>query len=333
MTKKNILVTGGAGYIGSHVNCMLAEHGYNTIVLDDLSGGFAEFVQWGRLIQGDIGDRSILETIFTEHKIDAVMHFAGFINVGESVTEPEKYYTNNISSSLTLLNTMKKHKVDKIIFSSTCAVYGQPQFIPLTEKHQKVPINPYGRTKLIFEHALEDYSSAYNLRYAALRYFNAAGADRQCRMGEKHNPETHLIPLALLAALDKKRTLSVYGTDYDTPDGTCIRDYIHVTDLAKAHVLALEYLLKGGESNTFNLGCGEGFSVQQVLDCARMVTGQDIQVAYGPRRAGDPPRLIGAAQKAGTILGWTPRYTDLEDIVATAWAFVRTCLQNSGQDG
>lgn len=305
--------------MGSHVNKCLSQKGHQTVVLDNLVHGHREFAKWGRLVEMDLGDRAGLEKLLAAEKFDAVLHFAGYIAVGESVREPETYYRNNVGNSLILLAAMRQAGLNRIIFSSTAAVYGDPVQIPLGEDHPLAPINPYGRTKLIIEQALRDFSAAYGLRSAALRYFNAAGAAPGAGIGERHVPETHLIPLVLGAALGKRPEVSVYGADYDTPDGTCLRDYIHVDDLAEAHVLALEYLEQGGGTDCFNLGNGNGFSVQEVISTARKVTGREIKAEITPRREGDAPRLIASSDKAKRILNWKPRYTDLGDIVKTAW--------------
>lgn len=314
-----ILIVGGAGYIGSHVNKLLTEKGYDTIVLDNLSCGHKESVKWGKFCQCDLKDVEELDEVFTQNDIEAVMHFSSFIEVGESVQDPEKYYTNNVVNTLNLLNVMRKHDVKKFIFSSTCATYGVPQKIPLTEDHPQNPINPYGWTKLMVERILKDYDTAYGLKSVILRYFNASGADVSGEIGEAHDPESHLIPLILDAAIQKRENIKIYGTDYDTPDGTCIRDYIHVTDLADAHLLALEYLKNENTSNEFNLGNGKGFSVREVIESVKKVTGRTFCVLETPRREGDPAVLIGSSQKAKEILGWNPQYVDIEGIVETAW--------------
>jgi UDP-glucose 4-epimerase len=319
MSAKTILITGGAGYIGSHANLALAERGHATVVLDNLVYGHREFVQWGEFVEADILDAQALDKVFASHDIDAVMHFAAFAYVGESMSDPAKYYHNNVVGTLNLMDAMRRHGVDKMIFSSTCATYGVPLEMPLTESHPQAPINPYGWTKLMIERAMLDYGQAYGLRSVALRYFNAAGADPEGRVGERHDPETHLIPLTLFAALDQGREIRIFGTDYDTPDGTCIRDYIHVTDLAQAHVLAYEYLAHGGETQAFNLGNGQGFSVREVIDCARRVSGREIRAVEDERRPGDPPRLIGSSEKIIATLGWAPKYDGLERILQTAW--------------
>jgi UDP-glucose 4-epimerase len=320
--KGRILITGGAGYIGSHANLQLVSRGYETIILDNLVYGHRELVKDGEFLLGDTGDRELLELLFRNYRIDAVMHFAAFAYVGESVTSPALYYHNNVVNTLTLLEAMRTANVDKIVFSSTCATYGNPLATPITEEHPQQPINPYGRSKLMIEQILEDYSRAYGLRYVSLRYFNAAGADPQTRVGELHEPETHLIPLALEAAIDPSRSLSIFGTNYDTPDGTCIRDYIHVSDLASAHDLALQYLMDGGASDVFNLGNGQGFSVKDVIDCAQKITGKGLQVIQADRRPGDPPKLVGSAEKARATLGWNPQYEDLDVMVETAWKWL-----------
>lgn len=319
MSKKTILITGGAGYIGSHANALLAEQGYETIILDNLVYGHREFVQWGSFVEGDILNGKLLDTIFTSRKVDAVMHFAAFAYVGESVTNPSKYYNNNVCGVLSLLDAMQRNKVDKLIFSSTCATYGNPQELPITETHPQTPINPYGMTKLVAEKAIADYGHAYGIRSVVLRYFNAAGADPLGRVGERHIPETHLIPLVLYAALDPKRAINIFGTDYDTPDGTCVRDYIHVADLAHAHSLALTHLMDGGASDVFNLGNGRGFSVHEVVQGARKVTGKNIAVRHAERRAGDPAYLVGSSNKIISELGWNPRFCELESILKSAW--------------
>lgn len=316
-----VLITGGCGYVGSHVNKRLSENGWQTVVLDNLVHGHREFAKWGRFVQMDLGDEAGLEKLLAAEKFDAVLHFAGYIAVGESVRDPETYYQNNVSNTLKLLTAMRRVGVNTLVFSSTAAVYGNPVHVPLDENHPLAPINPYGRTKLIIEQALKDFSLAYGLRSVALRYFNAAGAAPGAGIGERHNPETHLIPLVLEAALGKRPSVAVYGTDYDTPDGTCVRDYIHVDDLAAAHVLALDYLKNGGETDCFNLGNGNGFSVNEVIKTARRVTDCEIRAEAVPRREGDAPRLIASSEKAKKILGWKPKYTGLDEIVRTAWVW------------
>ncbi|MBI2353850.1 MAG: UDP-glucose 4-epimerase GalE [Deltaproteobacteria bacterium] len=314
-----IFVTGGAGYIGSHAAKELARGGYSPLVLDNLSCGHRELAKWSAFIEGDLSDKTFLRNVFTTYPIQAVMHFAGFAYVGESVNDPAKYYRNNVANTLNLLEAMREAGVDKMIFSSTCATYGIPQTIPISEDHPQLPINPYGRSKLMVETMLRDFCHAYQMKYVALRYFNAAGADPAGEIGEWHNPETHLIPLALDAAVGKRKILNIFGTDYDTPDGTCIRDYIHVSDLADAHVLALEYLKSGGESINLNLGNGQGFSVHDVVKMVEKVTGKIVPIQAVLRRLGDPPVLVGSSSMAKQILGWRPVHDSLEDIITTAW--------------
>lgn len=314
-----ILICGGAGYIGSHINKLLSEKGYETIVYDSLIYGHREAVKWGTFIQGDLEDEKALERVFSENKISAVFHFAAFAYVGESVTDPEKYYFNNVSNTLNLLRVMKKYNCNKIIFSSTCATYGEPEQIPITEDMPQNPINPYGTSKLMVERIFRDYERAYGLQFVVLRYFNAAGASPEGCIGESHTPETHLIPLVLDAASGKREDIKVFGTDYETPDGSCVRDYIHVTDLAGAHYLALRYLENGGRSDFFNLGNEKGTSVLEVIEAVRKVTGKEFQVILTDRRPGDPAKLVGSSRKARKILGWTPIYGDIQTIVEHAW--------------
>jgi UDP-glucose 4-epimerase len=320
--KPTILVTGGAGYIGSHAVLALVKAGYRVLILDNLVYGHRDLVEkvlQVELIEGDIDDRPLLDNLFKTHNIEAVMHFSAYTYVGESVTNPAKYYRNNVLGTLTLLEAMLAASVKKFIFSSTCATYGVPKFIPLTEDHPQNPINPYGTTKLMVEQILSDFDVAYGLKSVRFRYFNAAGADPSGLLGEDHNPESHLIPLVLLTALGQRESISIFGTDYATPDGTAIRDYIHVTDLANAHILGLKYLLKGGESEVFNLGNGNGFSVREVIAAAEEVTGMVIPVKECDRRPGDSPVLIGTSKKAQKTLGWQSQYPSIKDIVAHAW--------------
>lgn len=324
MTGMSILVVGGAGYIGSHMVKLLGERGCAVTTLDDLSSGHRDAVLTGDLVQGDMADTELLRSLFARRKYDAVMHFASFIEVGESVREPAKYYRNNVANTLTLLSAMREAGVDRFIFSSTAAIFGTPQYVPIDERHPRAPINPYGRTKNMVEDVLGDYERAYGLRSVCLRYFNAAGADPDGRLGERHEPESHLIPLALQAASGRRAGLSVYGTDYDTPDGTCIRDYVHVSDLCEAHWLALESLRAGAGSQAYNLGNGNGFSVLEVIETAKKVTGVDFAVKHEARRAGDPPRLVADSSAIKAKLGWSPRYADLDTIIAHAWAFERS---------
>ena len=317
-----ILVTGGAGYIGSHAVLTLQNAGYEVIVLDNLVYGHQDLVETvlqAKLIVGDTCDHALLQQVFSQYKIDAVMHFAAYAYVGESVTKPAKYYRNNVVGTLTLLEAMLDAGVNNFVFSSTCATYGVPDSVPIKEEQPQNPINPYGATKLMVERMLQDFARAYDFRSVCLRYFNAAGADPEARLGEDHDPETHLIPLVLQTALGHRESISIFGTDYDTPDGSCIRDYIHILDIAQAHILALEYLLQDGKTDVFNLGNGNGFSVKQVIETARKVTGKEIKVQMSDRRPGDPPVLVGSGAKARNILGWQPQYSNLEDIIAHAW--------------
>jgi len=318
---QTILVTGGAGYIGSHAVLALQRAGYQVVVLDNLSNGHRELVEKleVELIVGDISDRPLLDHLFATHKIAAVMHFAAYIAVGESVADPAKYYRNNVNGTLTLLEAMVAAGIQQFVFSSTCALYGVPKIVPIPEDHPQDPISPYATTKWMVERILADFDTAYDLKAVRFRYFNAAGADPTGLLGEDHLPETHLIPLVLLAALDPQKSISILGTDYPTSDGTCIRDYIHVADLAEAHVLGLQYLLNGGDSTVFNLGNGTGFSVRQVIETARQITDREIKVVESDRRAGDPPILVGSSDKARKVLGWQPQYPNLEEILAHAW--------------
>lgn len=314
-----ILVCGGAGYIGSHINKQLNQEGYETIVLDNLVYGHREAVKWGTFVKGDLANVADIEAVFSTYKIEAVFHFAAYAYVGESVMEPEKYYYNNVVNTLNLLNVMKRHGCSRIIFSSTCATYGEPEKVPITEDMVQNPINPYGMTKLMVEKIFKDYQRAYGLQFAVLRYFNAAGADPDGEIGESHNPETHLIPLVLDAASGKREDIKVFGTDYDTADGSCVRDYIHVTDLADAHLRALHYLEEGNPGDFFNLGNTIGTSVLEVIESVKRVTGKEFPVIQSGRRAGDPAKLVGGSDKARKVLGWDPKYRDIDTIVAHAW--------------
>ena len=321
-SQNTILVTGGAGYIGAHAVFALQKAGYQVIVLDNLSYGHPELIQerlHAELLVADISDRAFLDNLFATRKIDAVMHFAAFIAVGESVQEPAKYYRNNVVGTLTLLEAMIAANIKKFVFSSTCAVYGMPKEVPMTENHPIQPLSPYADSKRMVEQILGDFDQAYGLKSVIFRYFNASGAEPTGLLGEDHDPETHLIPLALLTTLKKREFLSIFGTDYDTPDGTAVRDYIHICDLADAHILGLEYLLQGGESNLFNLGNGNGFSVREVIETTKKVTGLPLPVKEGDRRAGDAPILVGSSEKAQKILDWKPQYADLEKIITHAW--------------
>jgi len=318
-----ILIVGGAGYIGSHINKELTKQGYQTVVFDNLSSGKKELVKWGEFFEGDLGKIETIREVFKKYPIEAVLHFAAFKAVGESVTDPQKYYKNNVANTLNLFEVMKENGVNKFIFSSSAATFGEPQYIPIDEKHPTNPINPYGETKLIVEHIMRDYDKAYGMRYISLRYFNACGADLDADVGEWPGSSSNLIPLVLDAAIGRREDIKVFGNDYETPDGTCVRDYIHVTDLAEAHVLALKKLLDGGNSEVFNLGNGKGFSVKEVIEAAKKVTGIDFKVTMVERRAGDPPVLVADATKAKEVLGWKPQYADLETIVSSAWKWHR----------
>jgi UDP-glucose 4-epimerase len=313
-----ILVVGGAGYIGSHMVKMLGNFGCQVTTLDNLSAGHRDAVLCGNFVQGDIADRPLLDALLGQG-FDGVMHFASFIQVGESVQHPDKYYQNNVVNTLNLLDAMNAAGIKRFIFSSTAATFGEPLYSPIDEAHPQQPINPYGRTKWMVEQALADYDRAYGLKSVCLRYFNAAGADPEGQLGERHDPETHLIPLVLQVASGRRSAISVFGRDYDTPDGTCIRDYIHIQDLCSAHWLALQSLARGGPSQAYNLGNGNGFSVQEVIDVAERVTGRKIAVTDAPRRPGDPARLVADATQARRALGWAPEFSDLATIIAHAW--------------
>jgi UDP-glucose 4-epimerase len=327
-----ILAVGGAGYIGSHMVKLLDRHGCNVTTLDDLSSGYKDAVLAGEFVEGSCGDSNILNSLLSSG-FDAVMHFASFIQVGESVKHPDMYYKNNFVNTLTLLDAMRAHNVKKFIFSSTAATFGEPHYMPIDELHPQQPINPYGRTKLMVEQLLADYDTAYSLKSVCLRYFNAAGADPDGQLGERHDPETHLIPLVLQVASGRRPHISVFGRDYDTPDGTCIRDYIHIQDLCSAHWLALQSLINGAESQAYNLGNGAGFSVQEVINTAEKVTGRDIQVVDDHRRAGDPARLVADSRLAREKLGWQPQYADLATIIEHAWQWeVRQTAKLKAQD-
>lgn len=314
-----ILVVGGAGYIGSHMVKMLLDAGQSVVTLDNLANGHRDAVLGGEFVLGDLDDTALLDGLFRSHNFDAVMHFASFIQVGESVKDPAKYYRNNVVCTLNLLDAMVTHGVRKFIFSSTAAIFGEPCYTPIDEAHPREPINPYGRSKLMVEQVLADYDLAYGLKSVCLRYFNAAGADPDGRLGERHDPETHLIPLVLQAAAGQRESISVYGDNYATPDGSCIRDYIHVADLCEAHFLALEYLFNRNRSAAYNLGNGRGFSVHEVIDSARRVTGKTIHVVRESRRDGDPAVLVADSSLAREVLGWTPKHSDLDAIVGHAW--------------
>ena len=325
---KHVVVTGGAGYIGSHACKALAGAGFVPVTFDNLCRGHEWAVKWGPLEIGDILDPDRLKQVFNQYQPCAVMHFAALAYVGESVTHPMLYYRNNVLGSYTLLECMLDHGIDKFIFSSTCAVYGVPAEVPITETHHKSPINPYGNTKAIIENMLEDLSTINKLEYVSLRYFNAAGADPDGEVGEDHEPETHLIPLVLQTAAGKRSHVNIFGEDYATPDGTCIRDYIHVTDLADAHIKALAYLLDGGQSNFFNLGTETGYSVKQIIERAQKITGKDIDIRSAARRPGDPPVLVADSSKIKQELRWSPAHSDLDTTLTNAW----TWQQRAGID-
>lgn len=316
-----ILVVGGAGYIGSHMVKLLLRAGHEVVTLDNLATGFRDAVVGGEFVQCDLADRGGLDAVFERHAFDGVMHFASFIQVGESVAKPDIYYRNNFCNTLNLLDAMIAHGVKRFIFSSTAAVFGEPDYVPIDEAHPARPINPYGISKWMVEQALASYDRAFGLKSICLRYFNAAGADPEGEMGERHEPETHLIPLVLQAASGRRPDIAVFGRDYDTPDGTCIRDYVHIMDLCQAHLLALDVLAAGGESNAFNLGNGNGFSVREVIEAAQRVTGRQIAVRENPRRSGDPARLVANSERARRMLGWRPQYAGLDVIVGHAWVW------------
>jgi len=318
-----VLVVGGAGYIGSHMVKLLAGRGYSVVTFDDLSTGYRDAVVRGEFVQGSLADHAALDAVFSSRRFDAVMHFASFIQVGESVMEPAKYYANNFSNTLTLLDAMVAAGVGRFIFSSTAAIFGEPETELIAESHPQRPLNPYGRSKWMVEQALGDYDRAYGLKSVCLRYFNAAGADPEGELGERHQPETHLIPLVLQVASGRRPEIGIYGDGYPTPDGTCVRDYIHIVDLCEAHLLALDALVMEERSRAYNLGNGAGFSVRQVIDAARKATGCPIPAKVNPPRAGDPARLVADSARARAELGWRPRYEDLETIIAHAWAWER----------
>ena len=316
---KKILITGGAGYVGSHTAKLLHASGYDPVVVDDLSVGNQQAARYGRLERANIGDKGALRRILQEHRPSAVIHFAASAYVGESMQTPRKYFRNNVINTLNLLEAMLDGGVRDIVFSSSCATYGLPQALPISEEHEQRPVNPYGESKLFVERTLRWYGEAYGLRWVALRYFNAAGADPGGELGECHDPETHLIPLAILAALGAAPPLKIFGRDYDTADGTCVRDYIHVADLARAHLLALQYLAAGEPSAAFNLGTGRGHSVAEVIAAVQAVSRLPVPVEHGPRRAGDPAALVADPRLAGGALAWRPQFAELQTVVETAW--------------
>ena len=317
----SVLICGGAGYIGSHVNKCLSAAGYKTVVFDNLIYGHKEAVKWGEFVQGDLSNLCDLESVFSKYEIEAVVHLAAFAYVGESVAEPEKYYYNNVVNTLNLLKVMRKYNCGKIIFSSSCTTFGEPDVCPINEETPQNPVNPYGFTKLAVERIFKDYETAYGLKYVVLRYFNAAGCDPEGEIGEIHDPETHIIPLVLDAALGKSPYIKVFGTDYPTPDGSCVRDYIHVTDLAQAHFLSLRHLESGGKSECFNLGNEKGVSVFEIIDAVKRVTGADFKVITAPRRQGDPAFLVGSNEKINRVLGWKALYPEIDTIVKHAYDF------------
>ena len=316
-----LLVVGGAGFIGSHMVKLLLTAGHNVLVFDNLSSGHRSSLVGGDFVEGDLADPAILDDLFKAHRFDAVFHFASSIEVGESLKNPSKYYRNNFCNTQNLMDAMVKNQVKAFVFSSTAAIFGEPAYTPIDEDHDCRPVNPYGGSKLMVEQALKHYDLAYGLKSICLRYFNAAGADPMGEIGECHEPETHLIPLLLQVASGRRDHIKVFGRDYDTPDLTCIRDYVHVEDLCHAHLLGLDYLIESGKSDAFNLGNGRGFSVQEVISTVEQITGQKIKTEDAPRRAGDPTRLVANSSKAATILGWKPQYADLKTIVAHAWAW------------
>lgn len=316
---KTILVTGGAGYIGSHACKALAANGYVPVAYDNLEHGHEWAVKWGPLEKGDITDSERLAEVIRTHKPNGVIHFAAYAYVGESVEDPAKYYCNNVAGTLNLLETMHSHEIDRIVFSSSCATYGIPQHVPIPIDHPQDPINPYGASKLMVERILRDFDTAYGIRHVALRYFNAAGADPDAEIGEDHDPEPHLIPLIFSAALGNTSAITMFGDDYNTADGTCVRDYIHVTDLADAHVRALGMLQNTDRSESLNLGTGRGYSVKEVIEATESIIGLTVPSTLGPRRIGDPPSLVASVEKSESLMGWKPKHSDLETIILTAW--------------
>lgn len=329
--KKMVIVTGGAGYVGAHACKALKREGYNVVVFDNFGCGHRDFIKWGEYLEGDLLDVNSIDSVFKKYRPDAVMHFAAYAYVGESVEDPSKYYRNNVVGTLNLLDAMKAKGVKYFIFSSTCAVYGVPEVIPLKEDHHLMPINPYGATKAVIERMLNDFDVAYGIKSVSLRYFNAAAADPDCEIGEDHTPETHLIPLVLDAASGRRPHITIFGTDYETPDSTCIRDYVHVADLADVHVKALEYLLSGGKTDVFNIGSGKGYSVREVIEAAKHITGKQIPVMEGARRPGDPPALVSSSEKAEKVFSWKPRYNNIEVIIKHAWQWYLKRFQH-GED-
>lgn len=321
MGRETVLVTGGAGYIGGHTAKALAMAGYLPVVYDNLVSGHERAVRWGPFVRGDILDRAALGDVISAYGPRAIIHFAGFASVGQSMDDPGLYYRNNVAGSLSLLEAARDHGIEQLVFSSSCAVYGVPHHTPIVESARTKPISPYGQSKLMVERLLQDFSRAHGLRSISLRYFNAAGADPDLEIGEDHDPETHLIPLVLDAASGRRRDVTILGSNYRTPDGTCIRDYVHVSDLAEGHLRALQALKAGAPTSVYNLGCGLGFSVREVIAAAERITGLQVPVSYGERRAGDPPILVGDCSMACRDLGWAPRYADLDVMLRTAWSW------------
>ena len=327
---QRVLVTGGAGYVGSHTCKSLADHGYVPVTVDNFSSGHMATVRWGPLERGDINDRAFLDRVLAEHRPVAVLHFAGFSQVGESVREPAKYYANNVAGTLALLEALRSNGPRKVVFSSSCATYGQPGCLPIKESDPQAPVNPYGRTKLAVEHLLHDYCAAYGIRTVALRYFNAAGAEAEAGIGEAHETETHLIPLVIETALARRGPLEIFGDDYPTPDGTCQRDYVHVADLAEAHALALRFLDWSPGFHAFNLGTGRAYSVREVVASVERITRRSIPVRIAARRPGDPPVLVADTRAAETALGWSPQRSSLDEIVRSAWGWHASELRFAG---
>jgi len=319
--RARVLVVGGAGYIGSHMTRDLMENGYEAVILDNLSRGHRDLLQGGAFVEGDMGSPVLLDKLFTDYSIDAVMHFAAYALVGESMANPAMYYRNNVVNTFELLNAMVRHGVKRFIFSSSAAVYGEPSQVPIKEDHPCDPTNPYGATKLHVERMLRDYDMGYGVKSVCLRYFNAAGAHASETLGERHDPETHLIPLILKVATGERESIGILGTDYPTPDGSCVRDYVHVSDLTQAHLLALESLLKGGDSAAYNLGNSKGYSVREVIEVARSVTGHPIPAVEEGRRPGDPAVLVASSERIKKELGWKPQFDSLKTIIKTAWAW------------
>lgn len=324
-----IFIAGGAGYIGSHTNKSLSKKGYKTVVFDNLVRGHRDFVKWGEFVAGDLEDKEQIRQCFRKYLPNAVMHFSSFAYVDESVRNPARYYENNVVNTINLLEVMREFGINHFIFSSSCATYGVPEEMPITENHPQKPINPYGRTKLMVEEILKDYDAAYGLKHINLRYFNAAGADPEGELGERHDPEPHLIPLAIFASLGLRDDIKIFGTDYPTRDGSCIRDYIHVTDLADAHIKALEFLKKENRSDSFNLGNSRGYTVREVINTVMKLSGTNFSVIETSRRTGDPVELIGSSEKARTVFGWNPKFWEIDTIIETALRWHKRDIKNS----